>query len=234
MTFTAAFASFMAADRNSPPKSTSERAGAATDATFEASAPEVSGMGSDPDAGLVFAIGRGDQKAARTLADRHLARIVALARRMLNDGAEAEDVAQDVFLRVWRTAHKWRPGRARFETWMHRVAMNLCFDRLRRKREMVTDAPPDQPDPAASAFDVLHAETIADAVNTALAALPERQRAAITLCHYQDLTNIAAADVLDISVEALESLLARGRRALRAALAGDRIALLERSHDARG
>ena len=89
----------------------------------------------DPDTELVRNAGAGDQRAAEALVRRHLPKMVGVARRMLNDGAEAEDVAQEVFLRVWREAPRWKPGQAKFETWMHRVALNLCYDRLRRRRE---------------------------------------------------------------------------------------------------
>lgn len=179
----------------------------------------------DPDAELVRRIGAGDSRAADTLVRKHLPRMTAIGRRMLSNAAEAEDVAQEVFLRVWKEAPKWREGQAKFETWMHRVALNLCYDRLRRRREMSDpDAGVDAVDPAMSAPDVIQAQQRATAVRRALDALPERQRAAIVLCHYQDMSNIEAATALEISVEALESLLSRGRRAMRAALtdaAGD-------------
>lgn len=179
----------------------------------------------DPDAELVRRIGAGDSRAADTLVRKHLPRMTALGRRMLSNAAEAEDVAQEVFLRVWKEAPKWREGQAKFETWMHRVALNLCYDRLRRRREVSDpDAGLYAVDPAVSAPDMIQAQQRASAVRGALDALPERQRAAIVLCHYQDMSNIEAATALEISVDALESLLSRGRRAMRAALtdaAGD-------------
>lgn len=163
--------------------------------------------------------GRGDTAAIQALTGRKLPRLLALASRMLGDASEAEDIAQEACLRMWRQAPTWRPGAAKFDTWLHRVTLNLCYDRLRRRRETLTDTPPDREDPAPRADAVLLSKGTAQRVNAALQALPLRQREAIVLCHYQELGNIEAARTLGISVEALESLLSRGRRALRAALA---------------
>jgi RNA polymerase sigma factor (sigma-70 family) len=102
--------------------------------------------GSDPDEALLAGVGRGDPSAVRQLLDRRLPRVLALARRMLNDPGEAEDVAQETFLRAWKQARSWRPGGAKFDTWLHRVALNLCYDRLRRRREVATAEPPEQVD----------------------------------------------------------------------------------------
>lgn len=157
--------------------------------------------------------------AIRALTARKLPRLLSLAGRMLNDTAEAEDVAQEAFLRIWRQAPKWKPGAAKFDTWLHRVALNLCYDRLRRRRERPTAEAPEQIDPAPLADQGLESRDTGLRVNAALAALPARQREAIVLCHYQEMGNIEAAQALEITVEALESLLSRGRRALRAALA---------------
>ncbi len=163
--------------------------------------------------------GRGDPAAIRALTGRKLPRLLALASRMLGDRAEAEDVAQEACLRMWRQAPQWRPGAARFDTWLHRVTLNLCLDRLRKRREVVMAEPPDQEDPSPRADRLLESRAVADQVNAALQALPTRQREALVLCHYQELGNIEAAQILGISVEALESLLSRGRRSLRTALA---------------
>ncbi|MDQ8028709.1 MAG: RNA polymerase sigma factor [Brevundimonas sp.] len=173
----------------------------------------------DPDEDLVRRVGQGDPAAIQSMVARKLPRMLALARRMLGDAVEAEDVAQEAMLRAWRQAPRWTPGKARFDTWLHRVALNLCYDRLRRRREIATDTPPDRPDESPAPDRGLIAADTGARVEAALARLPERQREAIVLCHYQELTNIEAAALMEVSVEALESLLSRGRRALRAALA---------------
>ncbi|MDZ4362763.1 RNA polymerase sigma factor, partial [Brevundimonas sp.] len=126
---------------------------------------------------------------------------------------------QETFVRAWKQAGSWKPGGARFDTWLHRVGLNLCYDRLRRRREVPTESPPDRPDEGPAPDRGLIAADTAQRVDAALAALPERQREALVLCHYQELTNIEAAALMAISVEALESLLSRGRRALRLSLA---------------
>lgn len=175
--------------------------------------------GNDPDEVLLAGVSRGEPTAVRQLLDRRLPRILALARRMLNDADEAEDVAQETFLRAWKQAKAWKPGAARFDTWLHRVALNLCYDRLRRRREIATDMPPEQVDTGPAPDAGLMGAELSRRVEAALAALPPRQREAIVLCHHQGLGNIEAAALMELSVEALESLLARGRRALKASLA---------------
>jgi RNA polymerase sigma-70 factor (ECF subfamily) len=175
--------------------------------------------GADPDDELVRRAGEGDAAAVQALVARKLRRVLALAERMLGDAAEAEDVAQETFFKVWRNAARWRPGVARFDTWLHRVTLNLCYDRLRRRRELPTADPPETPDPGPAPDRGLMAADTGRRVNLALQGLPPRQREAIVLCHYQELGNIEAASVMGVTVEALESLLARGRRALKAALA---------------
>jgi RNA polymerase sigma-70 factor, ECF subfamily len=175
----------------------------------------------DRDIDLVRRTAAGDNRAAAALIARHLSRITGLAARMLSDASEAEDVAQETFLRAWKAAGQWREGEALFSTWLYRVATNLCLDRLRRRRETPhPDAGAEMIDPALGADHGLALAERGQAVRAALDTLPERQRAAIVLCHFEELGNIEAAAILEVSVEALESLLARGRRTLRARLAG--------------
>ena len=181
----------------------------------------------DPDGELVVRIAAGDHAAARALLGRHLPRILNLSRRMLGSQAEAEDVAQEVFLRVWTHAARWQPGGAKFETWLHRVAMNLCYDQLRKKKPANIEAVPEPVDPAPGPASVLYQSQLGAAVDAALAALPERQKEAIVLCHHQGLSNIDAAEVMGVSVEALESLLARGRRTLKGQLKNLRADVLD-------
>jgi RNA polymerase sigma factor (sigma-70 family) len=173
----------------------------------------------DPDEELVRRVGQGDPAAIQAMVARKLPRMLALAQRMLGDPVEAEDVAQEAMLRAWKQAPRWQPGKARFDTWLHRVGLNLCYDRLRRRREVPTDAPPDRPDDGPAPDRGLLTAELGARVDAALRRLPERQREAIVLCHYQELSNIEAADLMKISVEALESLLSRGRRTLRQTLA---------------
>lgn len=172
-------------------------------------------VGEDPDAELVARIAAGDPAAARALVARKLPRLLALALRMLGDAGEAEDVAQESFVRIWRQAPRWRPGTARFDTWIHRVALNLCYDRLRRRREQPMATPPDSIDPAPLPDQRLIGADAERRVGDALQSLPLRQREAIALQYYQGLSNVEAAAVMEVSVEALESLLARARRTLR-------------------
>ncbi|MBZ9850144.1 RNA polymerase sigma factor [Mesorhizobium sp. CA14] len=176
-------------------------------------------MGADPDEELVRRIGAGDPAAVQAMVARKLPRILALATRMLGDPAEAEDVAQETFVRIWRHASGWRQGHARFDTWIHRVALNLCYDRLRRRRERTIDELPEVADEAPLP-DAMPGDEERK-VNQALQRIAPRQREAIVLVYYQELSNVEAAGAMQVSVDALESLLARGRRALQAMLVGD-------------
>ncbi len=179
------------------------------------------------DGALMVLFANGDPGAARVLAARLLPRALGHAARVLGDRAEAEDVAQEAMMRLWRAAPDWRQdGPAAPATWLYRVVANLCVDRLRRAGRM---DPLEDPDHAADGGPGIEARMVqADrmaALDAALARLPERQRQAVVLRHIEGLTNPEIAQILEIGVEAVESLTARGKRALTAALAGQKEAL---------
>jgi len=181
----------------------------------------------DDDDALIARFADGDQSAARLLTERHLGRVLALATRMLRDTAEAEDVAQEAMMRAWRNAPKWEPGRAKFSTWLHKVALNLCYDRLRKRKSASLDEVAEPVDDRASAQEEMEADERLTLLKDAIESLPERQRAAIQLRHFEERGNDETAEILGVSIEAVESLLSRGRRALRDKLAGQRALLLE-------
>ncbi|MCX7556252.1 RNA polymerase sigma factor [Xanthomonadaceae bacterium JHOS43] len=172
----------------------------------------------DPDAADVARAAAGDARAFAALVDRHLAMVHRLAWRSLGNDADAQDVAQDTFLRAFRQLPQWRSGQARFSTWLYRVAFNLCQDRLRGRRDHVPVEDMELPDPGEAPERALESAQRQLRVEDALAALPDRQREALLLCHYEGQSNAQAAAVLEVSVDALESLLARARRNLRAML----------------
>ncbi len=181
----------------------------------------------DEDAQLLQRYAGGDEKAARLLTERLGPRSYGVALRMLGDRAEAEDVAQEAMLRLWRAAADWQTGSARVSTWLYRVTLNLCIDLQRRRKRSVVglDGVPEPPDPAPDARSKLQDQARADALQAALMTLPDRQRQAVVLRHIEDLPNPEIARIMDISTEAVESLTARGKRALAADLAGRRAEL---------
>ena len=175
------------------------------------------------DDALLARYAAGDPTAARELARRHLPGLLRFAARMLRDPTEAEDIAQEAMLRLWKIAPQWRQGEAKVSTWLYRVAANLCTDRLRRRRPGVgLDTLPEPPDTAPGALAGLIAADRLAALDAALERLPERQRQAVVLRHIEGLANPEIGAVMDIGVEAVESLTARGKRALVALLAGRR------------
>ncbi len=173
----------------------------------------------DEEQALVARIGRGDQIAFRMLVDAHARRLHALAWRMLMDGAEAEDVVQESFARLWTGAARWRAGSGSVGGWLHRVCTNLCIDRLRRRRFWADEEVPDMADDRVAATEAIDARRLDDAVAAALAALPDRQRTAIVLTYHEHWPNAEAARMMGLHVKAFESLLLRARTALRRSLA---------------
>lgn len=177
------------------------------------------------DEALMVLYGNGDHGAARVLTLRFTPLALRVAARVLGDGAEAEDVAQEAMLRLWRVAPDWRQGEAKVSTWLYKVVMNLCTDRLRRRRGVGLDDVAEPEDETPGVLDRMVDGDRLQALQIALDALPERQRQAVVLRHLEGLTNPEIAQVMMIGVEAVESLTARGKRALTALLAHQREAL---------
>lgn len=169
------------------------------------------------DEALMQRVGAGDEAAYRILVERHLSRSLGFAARMLGDRADGEEVMQEAFLKLWRGAATWEAGGARFTTWFYRVVLNLCIDRQRKRRGVqvpIEDAG-DPVDERRGAEAELHERQVGRQIDGALGELPERQREAVSLCYLQGLSNKEAADVLQVNIKALESLLTRGRAALK-------------------
>ena len=171
------------------------------------------------DDALLAQYSQGDAAAARALTARLTPRVFGHAVRVLGDRAEAEDVAQDAMMRLWKVAPDWRMGEAKVSTWLYRVTANLCVDRLRRKRGVGLNAVDEPLDSFPSVTDQLQTRERMNALQAGLQTLPERQRQAVILRHIEGLANPEIAEILEISTEAVESLTARGKRALAQALA---------------
>jgi RNA polymerase sigma-70 factor (ECF subfamily) len=175
----------------------------------------------ESDDGLLAYIADGDRRAFAVLMDRHLDRAFSLARRVLNNKSDAEDVVQDAFLKVWQKAGQWQPGRAQFSTWLYRVVVNRCLDLKRKPVNASIDNVAEQSDDRPDAYEDIAARQRQAKIAAAVADLPERQRTAIALSYTAGLSNAEAAASMEISVKAFESLLVRAKRELRGRLAGD-------------
>lgn len=174
--------------------------------------------GEETDDALMARVAARDAPAFELLAARHGALPQRIGYRMTGDAAEAQDIAQEALLRLWDHAPRWQPGGSGVAAWLTRVATNLALDRLRRRRFASDEPVPERADEAPGAETEIEAAQQALRVRTALAALPDRQRAALVLTYYEDLANKHAAGTLDMNIKAFESLLLRARLALRAAL----------------
>jgi RNA polymerase sigma-70 factor (ECF subfamily) len=174
-------------------------------------------LSADPDSALLAAVAAGDEKAFARLVERHYDVVYRVVWRVTSGHADTEDIVQEAFLKLWNNPSQVRLGVA-LRGWLMRVGTNLAIDRARRKQASNID---DLPDIAASgpdALDQVLGDQSANHINSALALLPERQRLALSLVYFENMSNIEAAEAMEISVEAVESLLARGRRTLKAAL----------------
>ena len=183
---------------------------------------------------LMAAVAQGDRRAYDALVRAHLPAITRYSLRMLGNGRDIEDVAQETFLRLWVNAKKWDPGKAKLSTWLHRIAHNLCIDLLRKQQRVLLGERFDEELDSNSNFDsslrnavveqakeepssqqMIEKDSELSALNMAISKLPETQRSALLLCHYQGFSNKEAADITGLSVRALESLMARAKRILR-------------------
>jgi len=171
----------------------------------------------DSDEALMARVARGDEPAYRTLTRRHLPAMLGLARRILGNAADAEDVAQEAMLRVWTHAPRWQPLAA-FRTWLTRVVVNLCLDRKRRAQWVALEAAGEIVDPAPDVTDRAEHDEREQKLAAAIAELPARQRSAIVLTYSEGMSNAQVAEILDASVSAVETLLVRGKQNLRARL----------------
>lgn len=163
----------------------------------------------------------GHLEAARELMQRFTPRLMRLAAGMLGNTSEAEEVVQETMLRLWQIAPDWEVGRAKVSTWLWRVCTNLCNDLLRRRRGLGLDEIDEIADDTTSAEEKMVDEQRVQALRQALDSLPERQKSAVLLRHFEGLSNPNIAEILGTSVEAVESLIARGIRKLKSKL-GDR------------
>jgi len=176
---------------------------------------------SSTDEKLMSMIVRGDKQAFNKFLLRHLQSIVSFSSRYANDFSAAEDIAQEAFTRVWVKAESWTSKGVSPLSWVYRITYNLCIDYLRNKRGQVNTKSSEPIDVSLTPEEQLISNDKTKLLNESLMQLPERQRSAIMLCAYQGLSNIEAASVLDCSVEALESLLSRGRRTLKKKMESD-------------
>lgn len=170
----------------------------------------------DNDTELMARIVTGEHQAFALLLDRHLERVRAIAWRLLHNHADTDDVAQEVFIKLWQNPTSFDPAKAKFSTWLYRVTINAAIDRQRATKRRAHEPIPDTmtdtaPTPEQNANDSQRAQR----VSAEIARLPDRQKQAITLTHFEGLTNIETAEVLETSVEAVESLLSRARRTLK-------------------
>jgi RNA polymerase sigma-70 factor (ECF subfamily) len=168
----------------------------------------------DEDAVLARCTAKGNTDAYKVLVQRHLPRVMAVSRRMLGDDSHAEEAAQEAMLRLWTHAGSYDPQKAKLTTWLTRITVNICLDRLRKRSDEVWPENFDVALPASQDRSVMEAQ-VASKVDAALQKLPERQRLAMVLCHYEEMSMAEAASVMEATPEAIESLLSRAREAFR-------------------
>ncbi|MCU0705436.1 MAG: sigma-70 family RNA polymerase sigma factor [Fimbriiglobus sp.] len=181
----------------------------------------------DPDIRLMLAVRSGDEAAFAELVERYQHRLVGVMNHLVGHPQEAEDLAQEVFLRVYRTRHKYSP-KAKFSTWLFTIANNLALNALRdrhRRQAIPLDArdstqagPPPAADRGPSPAHPMQQSELAEVVRKALDGLNERQRVAVVLNKFEDMGYAEIAEVMGLTAKAVKSLLSRARGKLREAL----------------
>ena len=156
-----------------------------------------------------------DVSAYRELVGRHLDRGYAVAMRILKNGADAEDVVQDAFVKAWLSRRQWEAGRAKFSTWLYRVVVNKCIDMTRAQKLEGLDDVPEPADDSIDAVTGIQKKQVYGQLGDALDRLPPQQKAAVVLFYYEELSNQDVAEIMGLSVGAVESLLKRARKGLR-------------------
>jgi len=169
----------------------------------------------DEDKELLDRLAANDEAAFRLLVARHIDRAYAIALRIVESRADAEDVVQDTLLKVWTHRGRWEHGRAKFSTWLYRVVTNRCIDLRRRPRTENVDTVPEVADTKPDATSVIERNEVTSMLEAAMQRLPEQQRVAVILSYHENMSNGDIADVMETTVAAVESLLKRGRQQLR-------------------
>jgi len=185
------------------------------------------GRGAEPDVQLVALAGNGDVSAFTIIVERHSAALYRVAYRMLGDAAEAEDVVQECFARLWTQAPNWSARGAGLVGWLHRVTMNLCLDRLRKPTHAAVDLLPEVRDHSPLADSCIEGREARLAIEQALEALPPHYRAALALSYFEGFPNSVACDAMEMNLKAFESLLVRARRQLRSLLESGEFSLAD-------
>jgi len=181
-------------------------------------ASAASRLEGESDETLAACIGQGDARAFQVLMERHINMHLSFAERMMGTREEAEDIVQDAFSKLWLHADKYDPAKSKFTTWFYRVVMNRCLDKKRKKAPLSLPENYDVVDDRENPSERLATKQKQKKVRQALDEIPGRQKAAITMCYFEGLSNQEAADILEMNIKALESLLCRGRRNLRTLL----------------
>ena len=163
---------------------------------------------------LVERVQAGDKRAFDLLVLKYQHKITSLVGRYVKDHHEAMDVTQEAFLRLWQFAPSWEQGNAHVSTWLYRVVSNLCKDRYRRPKLEDLDVAKEPTDETQSPADKIDDHSRQKALYGAMSLLPENQRLAVQFRHIDELTNPEIAEIMGLSVEAVESLTARGKRKL--------------------